>query len=182
MPVGSIPLLVSIWGHQWSRDKTCKDRVTDVFTLKWAQADVPGLLLFVLVLLLLPMTLSVRFHDGWASPQILVMVVAGTISFTGFVLYELYIARYPIRSLRLAKSRTVAAGCLTEAFFSLSYYLWQPYFYSFLVVVNDLSPEAATNVVMAQGVSAAVVGLAAAFVVKYTGNCKWVIVGGTLIS
>lgn len=183
VPVVSIPFLVSIWGYQWPRDKTCKGRVTDVFISKWTQADVPGLLLFVagLVLLLLPMTLSVRFHDGWASPQILAMVVAGTISFTGFVLYELYIARCPILPLRLAKSRTVAAGCLTQALFSLSYYLWQPYFYSFLVVVNGLSPKTATNVVMAQGVSAAAVGLAAAFVVKYTGNCKWMIVAGTLV-
>ncbi|KAJ4165472.1 hypothetical protein LMH87_007104 [Akanthomyces muscarius] len=183
VPVVSIPLLVSIWGHQRSRDKTRMGRVTDVFISKWAQADIPGLFLFVagLVLLLLPMTLTVRFHGGWTSPQILAMIVAGTLSFTGFVLYEMYIARHPIMPLRLAMSRTVAAGCLTEAFFFLSYYLWQPYFYSFLVVVNGLSPKAATNVVAAQGVSTAAIGLAAAFVVKYTGKCKWVVVAGTLV-
>ncbi|KAM3445509.1 hypothetical protein NHJ13734_000422 [Beauveria thailandica] len=32
-----------------------------------------------------------------------------------------------------------------------------------------------------QAVAAAVAGLAAAFVVKFTGNCKWVIVTGTLV-
>lgn len=183
MPVVSIPLLVSIWSHQSTREKTPEGSVTDGFIAKWAQADIPGLFLFVagLVLLLLPMTLTVRFHNGWTSPQILAMIIAGTISFTGFVLYETYVARYPILPLRLAKSRTVAAGCLTEAFVFLSYYLWQPYFFSFLVIVNDVSPKAATNIVTAQAVSAAVVGLAAAVVVKYIGRCKWVTVAGTLV-
>lgn len=183
MPVVSIPLLVSIWSHQNTREQPSEGSVTDGFIAKWAQADIPGLFLFVagLVLLLLPMTLTVRFHNGWTSPQILAMIIAGTISFTGFVLYETYVARYPILPLRLAKSRTVAAGCLTEAFVFLSYYLWQPYFFSFLVIVNDVSPKAATNIMTAQAVSAAVVGLAAAVVVKYTGRCKWVIVAGTLV-
>ncbi|KAJ3477781.1 hypothetical protein NLG97_g8748 [Lecanicillium saksenae] len=183
VPVISIPLLASIWSHQIAAKKTFESKNTSGFISKWAQADIPGLALFVagLVLLLLPMTLTVRFHNGWTSPQILVMIFSGTICFTGFVLYETYVARYPILPMRLAKSRTVAAGCLTEAFFFMSYYIWQPYFYSFLVVVNGLSPKAATNVVTSQGVATAVVGLAAAFVVKYTGRCKWVIVSGTLV-
>ncbi|KAJ6785211.1 hypothetical protein PWT90_02945 [Aphanocladium album] len=183
VPIVSIPLLLSIWAHQITGKKTFESVQTSGFISKCAQADIPGLTLFVagLVLLLLPMTLTVRFHDGWTSPQILAMICSGTVCFTGFVLYEIYVARYPILSIRLAKSRTVAAGCLTEAFFFMSYYIWQPYFYSFIVVVNDLSPKAATNVVTSQGVATAVVGLAAAFVVKYTGNCKWVIVSGTLI-
>ncbi|XWW94943.1 hypothetical protein V2A60_002893 [Cordyceps javanica] len=183
VPVVSIPLLVSIWRVQSTRGKVRDGTAMDGFISKWAQADIPGLFLFVagLVLLLLPMTLTVRFHNGWTSPQILAMIIAGTVSFTGFVLYEIYVARYPILPLRLAKSRTVAAACLTESLFFLSYYIWQPYFYSFLVVVNDLSPKAATNIVTSQGVSTAVVGIAAALVVKYTGNCKWVIVTGTMV-
>ncbi|ATY61331.1 siderochrome-iron transporter [Cordyceps militaris] len=183
VPVVSIPLLVSIWRLQITRPKVPDGSAMDGFIAKWAQADVPGLVLFVsgLVLLLLPMTLAVRFDSGWTSPHILAMLVAGTVSFTGFVLYEMHVARYPILPVRLARSRTVAAGCLTEALVFLSYYIWQPYFYSFLVVVHDLSPKAATNIQTSHVVSAAVVGLAAAFAVKYTGNCKWVIVAGTLV-
>ncbi|PQK12363.1 hypothetical protein BB8028_0003g09800 [Beauveria bassiana] len=183
VPVVSIPLLVSIWRYQSTREKTPEDSVADSVIVKLAQADLPGLLLFVtgLVLLLLPMTLAARYDNGWASPLIIVMVVAGTACFTAFVWYEAYEAPYPILPLYLAKSRTVAAACLTEAFFFLSYYLWQPYFYSFLVVVNGLSPKAATNVMTSQAVAAAVAGLAAASVVKFTGNCKWVIVTGTLV-
>lgn len=183
VPVVSIPLLVSIWRLQITRPKVPDGSAMDGFIAKWAQADVPGLVLFVsgLVLLLLPMTLAVRFDSGWTSPHILAMLVAGTVSFTGFVLYEMHVARYPILPVRLARSRTVAAGCLTEALVFLSYYIWQPYFYSFLVVVHDLSPKAATNIQTSHVVSAAVVGLAAAFAVKYTGNCKWVVVAGTLV-
>ncbi|OAA69162.1 siderochrome-iron transporter MirC [Cordyceps fumosorosea ARSEF 2679] len=184
VPIVSIPLLASIWRIQRTRAKTPRSSPIDGFISKWAQADIPGLALFVagLVLLLLPMTLTVRFHNGWSSAPILAMIIAGTVSFTGFVLYDIYVAIYPILPLHLAKSRTVAAGCLTEALLFLSYYLWQPYLYSFLVVVNDFSPAAATNVGMAAPVvSAAVVGLAAAVVVKCSGHCKWVVVGGTLV-
>ncbi|KAK8143819.1 hypothetical protein G3M48_006699 [Beauveria asiatica] len=183
VPVVSIPLLVSIWRHQSTREKTPEDSVADGVIVKLAQADLPGLLLFVtgLVLLLLPMTLAARYDNGWASPLIIAMVVAGAVCFTAFVWYQVYEAPYPILPLYLARSKTVAAACLTEAFFYLSYYLWQPYFYSFLVVVNGLSPKAATNIMTSQAVAAAVAGLAAAFVVKFTGNCKWVVVTGTLV-
>lgn len=183
VPVVSIPLLVSLWWHQRTAQKIFGRGSNRGILTTLSQSDFPGLLLFIagLVLVLLPMTLTVRFQNGWTSPQILVMIILGVLCFTGFILYELYIARYPILSIRLARSRTVAAGCLTEALFFLSYYIWQPYFYSFLVVVNDMSPKTATNMVTAQGVATAVVGLAAAFVVKYTGSCKWMIVSGTLV-
>lgn len=88
------------------------------------------------------------------------MIVIGIICFTSFVVYELYIPKFPILSLRWAKSRTVAAGCLTGGLFFLSISLWQPYFYSFLVVVNGMSPKAATNITICSGVSTAVTGMA----------------------
>ncbi|KAM3445508.1 hypothetical protein NHJ13734_000421 [Beauveria thailandica] len=128
VPVVSIPLLVSIWRHQSAREKTPEDSVADGVIVKLAQADLPGLLLFVtgLVLLLLPMTLAARYDNGWASPLIIAMVVAGTVCFTAFVWYQVYEAPYPILPLYLARSKTVAAACLTEALLYLSYYLWQP--------------------------------------------------------
>ncbi|KAK3185939.1 hypothetical protein K4F52_005394 [Lecanicillium sp. MT-2017a] len=184
LPATSIPLLASLYWHQHRAKKlSTTSQVKHRLRTIVAQADIVGLFLFLagLVLVLLPMTLATRFHSTWSSPQVISMLVIGGTCFVAFVVYELYVPRYPILSLRLAKSRTVAAGCITEAFFFLSYYIWQPYFYSFIVVVNDLSPKAATNIVISQGVSTTVIGIAGALVVKFTGNCKWVIVAGTVI-
>lgn len=145
--------------------------------------DIIGLFLFTasLVLVLLPMVLTAQFINTWSSPATISMIVLGGCCFIGFIIYELLVPRFPILSLRLLKSRTVTAGCLVEAFLFLGYYLWQPYFYSFLVVVNNQSAKAATNIVIAQGVATATVGLFAALVTKYSGNCKWVTLAGTSV-
>lgn len=149
----------------------------------WAQMDPIGLTLFTasLVLVLLPMTLASTLLNSWSSPATISMIVIGGVSFIAFVIYELYVPRYPILPLRLAKSRTIAAGCLIESFIFLSYYLWNSYIYSFLVVVNNKSPKAATNIVTSQGVGTAATGLLISLIVKWTGNVKWVVLGGTSI-
>lgn len=147
----------------------------------WLDTDIFGLFLFTagLVLVLLPMTLTVKFHNEWASPATISMIIIGGLCFIGFIVYELKVPQYPILSIHLAKSRTVAAGCLIESIVFLNFYLWQPYYYSFIVVVNNQSPKAATNIITAQSVSTAVVGMLAAFLVKFTGRCKWVIIAGS---
>lgn len=145
--------------------------------------DPIGLILFTasLVLVLLPMTLASRLLNSWSSPATISMIVIGGCCFIAFVIYELYVPRFPILTLRLAKNRTVAAGCLIESFLFLSYYMWNSYFYSFLIVVNNKSAKAATNIVTSQGVSTAMTGLLVSLVVKWTGNCKWVVLAGTSI-
>lgn len=109
------------------------------------------------------------------------MLVIGGICFITFIIYELRVAKFPILSLHLARSQTVAAGCLTEALFFCSGAVWNAYFFSFLVVVNNLSPAAATNIVISSGVSTAVCGMTVAFLIKKTGRPKWVVVAGTSI-
>lgn len=180
----SLPLLQSLWWYR-RQDKKINETVSAKWRLPylWVQMDPIGLVLFTasLVLVLLPMTLASRLLNSWSSPATISMIVIGGVCFIVFVLYELYIPRYPILSLRLAKNRTVAAGCIIESFLFLSFYLWNSYFYSFLVVVNDQSAKAATNIVTSQGVATAVTGLLVSLVVKWTGNCKWVLLAGTSI-
>lgn len=148
-----------------------------------SEADIFGLFLFLvgLIFLLFPLTINARFKGEWSSPQTIAMMIIGGVSFIGFIAYELRVAKYPILSLHLAKSRTVAAGCLAEALFFCSGTCWSVYFYSFLIVANNLSPAAATNIVISGSVSTAVCGMAVAFLLKKTGRPKWVIISGTSI-
>lgn len=175
---------LSLWWYQRKHSAATKRTSQKRWLLYlWAQTDPIGLILVTasLVLVLLPMTLASRLLYSRSSPAIISMIVIGGVSFIAFVVYELYVPRYPILSLRLAKNRSVAAGYLIESFLFLSYYLWNSYIYSFLVVVNHKSPKAATNIVTSQGVATAATGLLISLVVKWTGNIKWVVLGAISI-
>lgn len=180
----ALPFLQSLWWYQ-RKDKKAAETTPQKRRLSnlWVQMDPIGLILFTasLALVLLPMTLASRLLNSWSSPATISMIIIGGFCFIAFVIYELYVPRYPILPWRLAKNRTVAAGCLIESFLFFSYYLWNSYFYSFLVVVNNKSAKAATNIVTSQGVATAATGLLISLVVKRTGNCKWIVLMGTLI-
>lgn len=62
-----------------------------------------------------------------------------------------------------------------------AFYIYQPYFYSYLVVVRGHSYKAATNIVLASSFASTASGLIIAFAVRYTGNYKWVVVAGICI-
>ncbi|OAA57579.1 siderophore iron transporter [Niveomyces insectorum RCEF 264] len=197
-PVISLPLLLSLWWHQRKLkpdvigSNTASAAANDGHAFAgtrarlariWTQFDPVGLVLFTasLVLILLPMTLATNIFHTWHSAAVISMIVLGGLCFVAFVVYELYVPRFPILSLRLAKNRTVAAGCMIDTFLFLSYYMWSSYLYSFFVVANAQSAKAATNIITSQGVATATWGLTISLLVKKTGNVKWVAVGGTAI-
>jgi hypothetical protein len=134
-----------------------------------------------LTLLLLPMTLSTYPFQSWTSPAKLSMIIIGGCCFIVFSIYELYVSSHPIVPFELAKDRTVAAGCIIQFVLYLSYYIWAPYFFSFIVIVNNQSAKAATNITASQAVATAVIGLLAAFVIKLIGVYKWAILLGMIL-
>jgi hypothetical protein len=109
------------------------------------------------------------------------MIIIGGCCFIGFTIYELYVPSNPIILFKLAKNRTVAAGCILQFVLYLSFYIWAPYFYSFIVIANNQSSKAATNITASQGVATAVIGLLAAFIIKLTGVYKWAIISGMIL-
>lgn len=149
----------------------------------WSRLDVAGHILLAasLTLVLLPMTLSTYPFQSWTSPAKLSMIIIGGCCFIAFIIYELYVSSHPIVSFKLAKDRTVAAGCIIQFVLYLSYYIWAPYFFSFIVIVNNQSAKAATNITASQAVATAVVGLLAAFIIKLTGVYKWAILLGMIL-
>lgn len=179
-------LLISLW--QYSRQSNtpqinaAKSEIKSISAL-WSRLDVIGHLLLTasLTLVLLPMTLSTYPFQSWTSPAKLSMIIIGGCCFIAFTIYELHVSSHPIVSFKLAKDRTVAAGCIIQFVLYLSYYIWAPYFFSFIVIVNDQSAKAATNITASQAVATAVIGLLAAFIIKLTGVYKWAILLGMVL-
>ncbi|KAL6908624.1 hypothetical protein GGI43DRAFT_379468 [Trichoderma evansii] len=182
-PAVSMPLLLSLWQYlrrsHKSEANTPSSEVKSISAL-WSRLDAVGhiLLSASLTLVLIPMTLSTSPFQSWTTPAKLSMIIIGGCCFIAFVIYELYISSHPIVSFKLAKDRTVAAGCIVQFAIYLSYYIWAPYFFSFIVIVNNQSAKATTNITASQAVATAVIGLLAAFIIKLTGVYKWAIVLG----
>lgn len=181
-----MPLLFSLWLYS-QQSKTPEKNVMSggikSIPKLWSRLDVAGHILLAasLTLVLLPITLSTYPFQSWTSPAKLSMIIIGGCCFIGFTIYELYVSSYPIVSFKLAKDRTVAAGCIIQFVLYLSYYIWAPYFFSFIVIVNNQSAKAATNITASQAVATAVVGLLAAFIIKLTGVYKWAILLGMIL-
>lgn len=181
-----MPLLLSLWQYLRRSNKfeinAPSGEITSISTL-WSRLDVIGHILLTasLTLVLLPMTLSTSPFQSWTSPAKLSMIIIGGCCFIAFTIYELYVSSHPIVSFNLAKDRTVAAGCIVQFVLYLSYYIWAPYFFSFIVIVNNQSAKAATNITASQGVATAVIGLLAAFIIKLTGVYKWAILLGMIL-
>lgn len=181
-----MPLLISLWLHSQRSKKTEKNVVSSEIksvSALWSRLDVIGHILLTasLTLVLLPMTLSTYPFQSWTSPAKLSMIIIGGCCFVAFTVYEIYVSSHPIVSFKLAKDRTVAAGCIIQFVLYLSYYIWAPYFFSFIVVVNNQSAKAATNITASQAVATAVIGLLAAFIIKVTGDYKWAILLGMIL-
>lgn len=181
-----MPLLLSLWQHlrrgNESKTAASSSEMKNISVL-WSRLDVVGHILLTasLTLVLLPMTLSTSPFQSWTSPAKLTMVIIGGCCFIAFTMYEIQISSHPIVPFKLAKDRTIAAGCIIQFALYLSYYIWAPYFFSFIVIVNNQSAKAATNITASQAVATAVIGLLVAFIIKLTGVYKWAILLGMIL-
>ena len=128
-----------------------------------------------LVMFLLPFTITGEYASGWASAEIITLLVIGFLTLMGFVAWERWGARVPFLPWKLLISRTVLGACLLDFVYCIAYYCWDDYFSQFLQVVNDASITAAgtiNNVFnVVNGVWLIVVGLA----IRRTGRFKWLL-------
>ncbi|KAK6595771.1 major facilitator superfamily transporter [Botrytis cinerea] len=122
-----------------------------IITTLWNDLDIGGMILLsaAFALILIPLTIASKASKGWASPDIIAMIVLGVICFISFPVWESVktLAPHPLVPLGLLKSRTFCAGCGIGFFYFMAFFLSvQPYFYSYLLVVQDLSIPAAGHV------------------------------------
>jgi MFS family permease len=167
----------------------------------WFELDIMGLLLLsaAIALILIPLTLAATAKGGWDNGSIIAMIVIGCGCLVIFPLWDTNkkLAPFPLLSLRLLRQRTVLAGCgiaffyFSECFqpfvspslnrevaFSFSV---QPYFYSYLQVVQGKSVTAAGHITQTFSFTATVSSIAVSLIIKYTRHYKYFVTAGSCI-
>lgn len=169
----------------------------------WFELDVTGLLLLsaAFSLILIPCTLAQRAKGGWDNESMIAMVVVGSVCLVVFPLWEssAKLAPRPFLSLRLFKNRTVVAGCAIGFFYfgklpcaccrcssmltrrAVFYTSVQPYFYSYLQVVQNDSITAAGHITQTFTFTSTVSSIITGLVIKYTHHYKYLITAGGAI-
>ncbi|PVH80094.1 MFS general substrate transporter [Cadophora sp. DSE1049] len=152
----------------------------------WFELDLGGILLLsaAFALILISLTIASRQSSGWASGKIIAMLVIGITCFILFPFWENIkkLAPHPLIPMHLLKSRTFSAGCGVGFFYFMAFYLSvQPYFYSYLIVVQGESVTSAGRIVQTFSFSSTVSSIIISFFIKYTKYYKPYVVFGTCI-
>ncbi|PQE09180.1 siderophore iron transporter mirC protein [Rutstroemia sp. NJR-2017a BBW] len=132
-------------------------RPLQVVRSTWFDLDVSGMILLsaAFALILIPLTIASKAAGRWTSPNIIVMIV-------------------------LVKLTPVVITLVLTV--SVAYYLSvQPYFYSYLLVVQGLSVPAAGHVTQTFSFTSTISSIATSLLIKYTRRYKIFIFVGALI-
>ncbi|KAG1145431.1 hypothetical protein G6F37_004135 [Rhizopus arrhizus] len=137
--------------------------------------DVAGLLLICagLALFLLSFSLFSFQADGWKSPLIICFLIFGGLLIIAFGLYEKWGAPVTFIPWNLMMDRTVFFTYTMGASLYLAWYLWDSYFYSYLIVVYNLSVSQATYITNIYTIGSTVWAIVMGTVIRYNGRLKW---------
>lgn len=137
--------------------------------------DVAGLLLICagLALFLLSFSLFSFQADGWKSPLIICFLIFGGLLIIAFGLYEKWGAPVTFIPWNLMMDRTVFFTYTMAASLYLAWYLWDSYFYSYLIVVYNLSVSQATYITNIYTIGSTVWAIVMGTVIRYNGRLKW---------
>lgn len=136
--------------------------------------DAFGLLLLSggMAMFLLPFNLYSFQPDGWKSPLIIGLLVAGVVVIAAFVLWERGSAPKTFIPFDLLRDRNVAGSCVLGAVLFISFCCWNSLFSSFLQVVNGLSVTEASYVTQIYNIGSTFFAIFAGIVIRYTGRFK----------
>ncbi|KEY74656.1 hypothetical protein S7711_08423 [Stachybotrys chartarum IBT 7711] len=137
--------------------------------------DLLGVVIFAggLTIFLLPFTLASSAPNGWRTDYIIAMIIIGFFLLASFALYELYVAPMPFLKGEFLFDRTVIGACLIDFTYMISYYCWNSYFTSFLMVVCNLSVAEAGYVNSTFQVVSGVLLFIVGYLIRRTGRFKW---------
>ncbi|KAL8780615.1 MAG: hypothetical protein Q9194_000806 [Teloschistes cf. exilis] len=175
----------------------------DGFKNVWYELDIMGLLLLsaAFSLILIPCTLAQRAKGGWNNGSMIAMVVIGSVCLVVFPFWESSrrLAPRPFLSLGLFKNRTVLTGCVIGFFYfgkhsssgqitqshsrkkAVFYTSIQPYFFSYLQVVQQDSVTAAGHITQTFSFTSTVSSIVVSLLIKYTRHYKYFVTAGAAI-
>lgn len=137
--------------------------------------DVFGLLLLATGLALFLLSFSIYSYQAeqWKSPLIICFLVFGILFVVAFALYEKYLAPTTFIPWNLTKNRTILSTYTMAGSIYAAWYIWDSYFYSFCIVVWNLSVTNATYIGNIYTIGACVWALVMGVVIRYNGRLKW---------
>ncbi|KAL8944619.1 MAG: hypothetical protein Q9216_000316 [Gyalolechia sp. 2 TL-2023] len=195
LPIAFLPLALALFLNMRKARKLCQlppspwkgQSFVGGIKSVWHELDIMGLLLLsaAFSLILIPCTLAQRAQGGWNNGSMIAMIVVGCVCLVVFPLWEssVKLAPRPFLSLRLFKNRTVVAGCAIGFFYfeAVFYTSVQPYFYSYLQVVQDDSVTAAGHITQTFTFTSTVSSVITSLLIKYTHHYKYFITTGAAI-
>jgi MFS family permease len=137
--------------------------------------DVIGLLLISTGLALFLLSFSIYSYqpDEWRSPLIICFIIFGGLLIIAFALYERFLAPVTFIPWELMKDRTVFFTFTMVASLYTAWYIWDSYFYSFLIVVFDTSVTRATYITNIYTVGSTFWAIVMGIIIHYNGRLKW---------
>ncbi|PNS15614.1 hypothetical protein CAC42_873 [Sphaceloma murrayae] len=138
------------------------------------ELDIIGLILICggLALFLLPFSLYTYQTQQWRSPMIICMLVFGIALLIVFGLYEKFLAPKSFLPINLLFDRTVFGSCIYAGLAFVSFYIWNSYFYSFLIVVNSQSITNASYIRNIYSIAACAWAVVIGLAIKFSGRFK----------
>ncbi|KAJ5975542.1 Siderochrome iron transporter 2 [Penicillium waksmanii] len=102
--------------------------------------DVIGALLLMaaFVIFLLPFSLAQYGRSEYKSAQFIAMVIVGFLTLFIFAAWEKWVARTHFIRYELLKRPSILGACICSAVSFFSFYLWDQYFYNFILLTYNL--------------------------------------------
>ncbi|KAH7166453.1 major facilitator superfamily domain-containing protein [Dactylonectria macrodidyma] len=137
--------------------------------------DVIGLLLVATGLALFLLSFSIYSYqkNEWKSPLIICFLIFGGLLVIAFGLWEKYLAPVTFIPWHLITNRTIIFTYTMMASIYTAWYVWDNYFYSFLVVVFRESVTHATYITNIYTVGSCFMAIVMGVVILYNGRLKW---------
>lgn len=111
--------------------------------------------------------------EQWKSPLIICFLVFGLVLIGIFVIWEKFFAPVTFIPWVLIKNRTVFFTYSMMASLYTAWYVWDNYFYSFCIVVFDLSVQDATYMGNVYTMGSTFWALIFGVIIRYNGRLKW---------
>ncbi|CAO3588870.1 unnamed protein product [Absidia cylindrospora] len=156
--------------------KVENDRTWSQSILHYAKEfDVIGLLLICggLAMFLLSFNLYAKQPEQWKSPLIICFIIFGGLLIIAFGIWEKWGAPVTFIPWSLMMDRTVFFTYTMAVSLYLAWYLWDSFFYSYLIVVYRLTVSQATYITNIYTIGSTFWAIVMGIIIRYNGRLKW---------
>lgn len=184
IPLFSIPLLTTLLYKKIQIKRTLQtDTYTQLQPKRFLdQMDARGVFILATGLSFVFISIPLASDDnvGWTRPHIILLLVVGVLCLIGFPYYESRVPETPLIKMNIFKKTELSKAFIYTVLYCLAFYIYNPYFFSWLIVVFNMSNTVASNISVVYAVMATAGALACAIMMRYVKRVKWFIVGGSI--